>query len=311
VGSATRRRRPPPRRERSGKRSAGGGHGRGRRRPSHQGRRPRPRRPATRSGRGAPRRARAQVEAHRGEHALRLAAAEKLTAATQARARWAAQTAVTLDHGRLAKAELEERGVPWDNEPDRTSAEEWLAAERQARRADYPHHVITEADIAVEDEARSTIKAADTNDSEDTHIDEGTSSEGTAHAEPVVTPGFEPNLDPTPKAEETSAANQTVGNSTSSSAADDTAEILADRRSPAHDVISPDPSPAELDATLAAASLVIARSNDYVSEDAAHEASNDIPIVAETERRRRDTAFLDLETTAPITALVGDVLDDE
>lgn len=84
----------------------------------------------------------------------RLAATEaELAEVAEQRARWIAETAVTRDLALRASMELEQRGVVVGQEPDRTTAEEWLRAEQVARVEDDEHRPVTEADVAEPDTA--------------------------------------------------------------------------------------------------------------------------------------------------------------
>ena len=91
---------------------------------------------------------RQQIHAHTQEATLRGAAAERLTALADARSKWAAREAVTMDIGDRAQRELHARGLDVGQEPDRTTAEEWLALDHAARQTDDEHRAITETDIA-------------------------------------------------------------------------------------------------------------------------------------------------------------------
>ena len=74
----------------------------------------------------------------------------RLGMAHEARGGWYAETAVTRATADRARDELVSRGVDVTDEDDRTTAEEWLAAEEQARREDDAHRSITETDLSVE-----------------------------------------------------------------------------------------------------------------------------------------------------------------
>lgn len=70
-----------------------------------------------------------------------------------ARAAWAEETAWTRGAGEAAADELGRRGLAPGREHDRTTAEEWLAAETAARRADDAHRVVTDHDLTHETDA--------------------------------------------------------------------------------------------------------------------------------------------------------------
>jgi hypothetical protein len=75
-------------------------------------------------------------------------AVERLARVHDARAERLAATIETREAGRAAREELTRRGHTPGREPDRTTAEEWLALDRAARQADDAHRPITEADLA-------------------------------------------------------------------------------------------------------------------------------------------------------------------
>ncbi len=117
---------------------------------------------------------------HDADHTLRTAALEPLTVTVTARAAWAAATAVTLDEGTRATAELTRRGLTPGTEPDRTTTPAWLrthhpgadassdadaaaAAERATNRA----RAITAAEQAVADHATS-----DTDDQDEDQVED-------------------------------------------------------------------------------------------------------------------------------------------
>jgi hypothetical protein len=72
---------------------------------------------------------------------------EVLTEAAARREQWYDLEIVTQGNADAARAELKSRGIDPDREPDRITAEEWLATEADARRADDEHRTITEHDI--------------------------------------------------------------------------------------------------------------------------------------------------------------------
>jgi len=94
----------------------------------------------------------------------RAAAAERrvevLTEQDRLRGLWYGETAGEREITERSKAELLARGVDLDAEP-KVTAEQWLAAEREARLADDPHREITEADIADERDRDYTPVRAD------------------------------------------------------------------------------------------------------------------------------------------------------
>lgn len=103
---------------------------------------------------------RADEAADRDARARELAAkAAALELVDQARAEWYADTAATRAAAYRAREELAERNVPLDDEPDRVTAEEWLAAERAARVEDDKHREVAEADVTDEAEQTSEDRA--------------------------------------------------------------------------------------------------------------------------------------------------------
>jgi len=103
-------------------------------------------------------RAAAGLETKAAEHTE---AAARLTAVGEERASYLALHAETIGAGQAAREELKRRGIEPGTEPDRTSAEEWLAADATARREDDQHRTITEDDI-LDTERTSTPSAAET-----------------------------------------------------------------------------------------------------------------------------------------------------
>lgn len=66
----------------------------------------------------------------------------------EARVDWVMETAVTRELAERAEAELAMRGHPVGDEPDRVTAEEWLAEHERAMTAEDPHRAVTERDLA-------------------------------------------------------------------------------------------------------------------------------------------------------------------
>jgi conjugative relaxase-like TrwC/TraI family protein len=94
------------------------------------------------------------------EAAAHADAAARLTDAGDERGRYLALHAETLTAGDAARHELARRGIDPATAPDRTTATELLAADRQARRADDAHRVITETDLTHDTADESTADAA-------------------------------------------------------------------------------------------------------------------------------------------------------
>jgi conjugative relaxase-like TrwC/TraI family protein len=70
-----------------------------------------------------------------------------LAEVAEQRAAWLVETAVTREIAERAQAELANRGRDIGAEQDRITAEEWLAAEAEARQADDPHREVSEVDV--------------------------------------------------------------------------------------------------------------------------------------------------------------------
>ncbi|WP_162606107.1 AAA family ATPase, partial [Jiangella aurantiaca] len=70
-----------------------------------------------------------------------------LSTVADARAAWITDTAVMRELAERAEAELAERDVPIGDEPDRTTPEEWLAAQRAAEAEDDTYRAVTELDV--------------------------------------------------------------------------------------------------------------------------------------------------------------------
>jgi hypothetical protein len=83
----------------------------------------------------------------REEAATAGANVEILTEAATVREQWYDLEIATQGNADAARAELKSRGIDPDHEPDRTTAQEWLDAEADARRADDEHRTITDLDL--------------------------------------------------------------------------------------------------------------------------------------------------------------------
>lgn len=106
------------------------------------------------------------------------ALAAELDRQAEARGTHLAYYAETLNAGEAADEELRRRGVGRGQEPDRTTAEEWLAAEQQARAEDDAHRTITEADLATEH-----------NDADDEHLENDALDDDKTEAAQELAPG--------------------------------------------------------------------------------------------------------------------------
>ncbi|SCL12790.1 conjugative relaxase domain-containing protein, TrwC/TraI family [Micromonospora nigra] len=86
---------------------------------------------------------------------------QRLEAADAARGEWYAHTAATRAAAERARAEMTARGVDLDDPDDLVTAEEWLAAQAEAQRAEDPtREVREEHDLADERAARDADDAA-------------------------------------------------------------------------------------------------------------------------------------------------------
>ena len=84
---------------------------------------------------------------HDEEAAAAAEIAGRLNQANTTRAHWLVGHAETLRVADEAHEETQRRGLPLGHEPDRDTAQNWLAQQRQAERVDEAHRVITEADV--------------------------------------------------------------------------------------------------------------------------------------------------------------------
>jgi hypothetical protein len=202
-----------------------------------------------------------QLRAQAQDAALRV---QTLTEAADARGRWLADVAETQVNGEAADDELHARGITLGDEPDRTTAEEWLAAEAEARAADDEHRPITEADL------RDHVRAAEA----DWSLPEPRSPELAAdlpRPEPIAM-ADEPIQEPLPGLEPRR------------------------RTGSARTVLGPSIGARQLEALAATTALTTAITADRISEQAAHEQSEQESRAieaAEAGRRRREAAELD------------------
>ena len=256
---------------------------------------------------------RTEAAGHRAQAEVKQAAIGPLTLAVQGRAAWAASAAVTLDKGRRAYDELCRRGIDPESAPDRTTTEEWLAADAEARRADDPHRVITEADLDLRDDVADEHHAEEhpaTGDRpavDDLVDDERSAEEGEWRAEVDLRPA-DTDLRSTALAaspveastapagpEETAAPVPAESEPTAAPASAKTGRAA----SPAFAVVPQQPSAAELQALVSAAQLALHRAQDRASEDATHtdpHLEEKHAVLAEADRHRREAADLDHTT---------------
>ena len=88
-----------------------------------------------------------EAQALREQAVTAAANVEILSEAAAVRDQWYEQGLPTQGNAAAARAELKSRGIDPNREPDRTTAQEWLAAEADARQADDEHRTITELDL--------------------------------------------------------------------------------------------------------------------------------------------------------------------
>ena len=89
---------------------------------------------------------------HRAEQALRALDVERLTADQDRWETWAQTVAPTLVEADRVRGEAEDRGITLDDEPDRTTAVEYLDLDRDQVAAEDAHRPITEDDIHDQDQ---------------------------------------------------------------------------------------------------------------------------------------------------------------
>lgn len=102
----------------------------------------------------------ARIEAEAQRQAAIVRTMDRVAAGRSA---WNTDTAETRAVGERAAEELRSRGIAPGEEPDRTTAEEWMAADRAAREADDAHREITERDVEdpVAEEVRRVLPEPD------------------------------------------------------------------------------------------------------------------------------------------------------
>jgi hypothetical protein len=228
----------------------------------------------------------ARLEAEAAGHA---AAAERLDTIAQARAAWLVANAETLSAGEAAVDELIRRGRAPGGESDRTTAEDWLAAEAAARAADDEHRAVTETDVVDDEPAASSNSAGPAEDGQ--------------QAQPLTMPE--------PADRKATAASQPMDSASAEASAMDSAEpaAMAEEAAPSEStrpdaVASPEPIDAtpkasgRLSATAAAAEIAAATARasaamDELADRASQEAT-------------ASTAVEDDWDYAPTAALDGD-----
>jgi hypothetical protein len=231
----------------------------------------------------------------------RATVADAMGTVAEARGEWAGQTAVTQDLAERARDELLSRGLAPGQEPDRTSAEEWLEHQREVDARDEAVRDVTELDVPlVEGEDRAASGAAES----DTAV-----ADGTPEVKADASDDLGDDLPEEPAQEEaggssedgtTTGATDVSGRVDRSEApgsvvapvpsSDDSRDITPDEEQratdsdgyvpeeqepevrPAHVVAPVHPEDAELDALVATAHDASATVADRESEESAHDA---------------------------------------
>lgn len=110
----------------------------------------------------------------------------QLETADTARAAWLVETAVTRDNAERSRVAAGLRGIDLDDSADRVTADEWLAAEDAARRADDEHHAIGEHDLELDrDDPRADAGRGSTIEPDAADIRDTTTPDPTERAEPA------------------------------------------------------------------------------------------------------------------------------
>jgi conjugative relaxase-like TrwC/TraI family protein len=103
----------------------------------------------------------------RNAMADRLAETEaRLDEVAKQRVAWFKHTAATRQAAQRARVELAARDMDIGGEDDRVTAEEWLAAEAEARRADEEHRPVSEADVERAEQHALSMEVDDEQDSD-------------------------------------------------------------------------------------------------------------------------------------------------
>jgi hypothetical protein len=231
----------------------------------------------------------------------RATVADAMGTVAEARGEWAGQTAVTQDLAERARDELLSRGLAPGQEPDRTSAEEWLEHQREVDARDEAVRDVTELDVPLvegEDRAASgaaesdtavadgtpEVKADASDDLGDDLPEEPAQEEAGGSSEDGTTTGA---ADVSGRVDRSEAPGSVVAPVPSS---DDSRDITPDEEQratdsdgyvpeeqepevrPAHVVAPVHPEDAELDALVATAHDASATVADRESEESAHDA---------------------------------------
>jgi conjugative relaxase-like TrwC/TraI family protein len=214
----------------------------------------------------------------RDQAAAAASAVEILSDAAARREQWYQRELHTHANADAARAELQARGHDPDHEPDRITAEEWLALDAEARQADDVHREPTEHDL----EADALVDHADL-------TTDGAPSPELASEQPY----------PEPIAELDEATQPAIPGL-----------VVPGQRSVnnARTALGPSLSVRQLQALVATSSLAAAIAADQISQETAHDAyeAEHRAIASLTAgRRRRDAAGLDQALTAGTDTYAG------
>jgi conjugative relaxase-like TrwC/TraI family protein len=271
--------------------------------------------------------------------ALKAASIEVLTMSARGRSAWAGATAEGINLGTRAEAELRRRGIDLGQEPDLTSSEDWLSAERDALLAEDDERPITETDLhnelaehlpdysdAANSGAPTSVMDAEQGGSEvlnstassaDEAIDEDRGAEQDApDTAELADDGINSAEQGAPDAAELTGDGVDSAGQSAPDAADVAPASTPVSSSAAHQVLPEDASAAQLEAAATITALALQRARDRASHDAAHVSEADLDDTAdqaaaespEAGRRRRDAA--DQQAAAGTREYVAE-LDDE
>jgi hypothetical protein len=158
-------------------------------------------------------------------------AAAQLTRIAEQRGAYLAHYAETLTAGEAARDELNRRGINPNDRTDRTTAAEWLAADRVARDEDDQTRAITDADIA--DHGRDDHNAPTEDAVSDGVAEHPTAEADTTADEPATEPATTP---PAALSAAASAAEIAAASERAAAASDELADAASqDAHLPDHD----------------------------------------------------------------------------
>jgi hypothetical protein len=214
------------------------------------------------------------AERLRAQAAEAAATVHRLTEADDARTAWYTTTLETRTTGDAAQAEADRRGINLHDQPDRVTAEEWLALEAQARLDDDHHRPISETDLDLAD-PDLTMHA-------DWHVPDPRSPELATHHTAA----------PAAQVDEVDEHGQGV-----------IPGLHPDAKRPrnhAYTTLGPSITAQQLEALAATTALTAALTADHLSQDtthAEHEQEERAIDAWDAGRRRREAAELDHAVT--------------